>query len=66
MDQHCIDDHMLTRYRQLLDAEDLAFCEMEHDFEDGDGERFRRDRTQWLRAVELRVAYLDRCGLVNT
>lgn len=61
---HCIDDHLLLHYRQLLDAEDLAFSEMEHDFEEGDRARFDRDREAWMRAVAERLAYLDRCGFV--
>jgi hypothetical protein len=60
-----IDDHLLVRYRELLDAEDLAFSEMEHDFEEGDAERFARDREAWLRAIRHRVAFLDACGLVR-
>ena len=31
-----IDDQFLARYRALLDAEDEAFDELEHAFEDGD------------------------------
>jgi hypothetical protein len=61
----CIDDHLLVRYRALLDAEDEAFSEMEHDFEEGNAERFSRDREAWLRAVRERVAFLDACGLVT-
>ena len=35
-----IDDHFLIRYRALLDAEDEAFDELEHAFEDGDRAHF--------------------------
>ena len=65
MIEHCIDDNLLVHYRRLLDAEDLAFSEMEHDFEEGDRARFDRDREAWLRAVEDRLGYLDRCGFVR-
>ncbi len=65
MKGQCIDDHLLVRYRELLDAEDQAFSEMEHDFEEGDAERFARDREAWLRAIHQRVSFLDACGLVS-
>ncbi len=38
-----IDDHFLARYRALLDAEDKAFDELEHAFEDGDRSHFEQD-----------------------
>ena len=31
-----VDDHFFRRYRALLDAEDCAFDELEHAYEDGD------------------------------
>ncbi len=65
MTEHCIDDHLLCHYRQLLDAEDDAFSEMEHDFEDGDRDKFVRDRQQWLRAMRLRYEYLGQCGFTD-
>ena len=39
-----IDDHVLARYRELLDAEDAAFDELEHAYEDGDREHFEHDQ----------------------
>jgi hypothetical protein len=65
MGERCIDDHLLLIYRQLLDEEDLAFSEMEHDFEEGNATKFKVDREAWLKAVRARLAYLDRCGLVT-
>ena len=57
------DDHFFRRYRSLLDAEDAAFDELEHAFEDGDREHFLSDLTAWCAAVERKLAYLHRCGV---
>ena len=35
-----VDDHFFRRYRELLDAEDAAFDELEHAYEDGDRAHF--------------------------
>ena len=64
MKENCIDDHLLIRYRQLLDDEDLAFSEMEHDFEEGNGQRFKHHRDAWIKAAEARLAYLGECGVL--
>ena len=37
-----MDDHFLARYRALLDAEDEAFDELEHAYEDGDRSHFEQ------------------------
>lgn len=58
-----IDDHFLTRYRLLLDAEDAAFDELEHAFEDGDRAHFEADLEAWKLAIEKKLAYLARLGL---
>lgn len=58
-----IDDHFLTRYRVLLDAEDAAFDELEHAFEDGDRTHFEADLAAWKDAIEKKLAYLARLGL---
>lgn len=60
-----IDDQFLTRYRELLDAEDAAFCELEHACEDGDRRMFEADLTTWRLAVEHKLDYLHRRGLVR-
>ncbi len=57
-----IDDAFLRRYRELLDAEDEAFDELEHAYEDGDRSNFEHDLTHWRTAVERRAAFLDRHG----
>lgn len=58
-----IDDHFLSKYRQLLDAEDAAFDELEHAFEDGDRTHFDADLAAWQTAIEKKVAYLNRLGI---
>ena len=59
-----IDDQFLARYRALLDAEDEAFDELEHAYEDGDRAHFNNDLTAWRQAVERKLCYLHRLGVV--
>ena len=61
-----IDDHILQRYRELLDAEDAAFDELEHAFEDGDRAHFEADLASWQAAVERKLSYLRRLGLIES
>ena len=58
-----IDDHFLSRYRELLDAEDAAFDELEHAFEEGDRSHFEADLADWREAIERKLAYLQRLGV---
>ncbi len=58
-----IDDHFLRRYRELLDAEDAAFDELEHAYEDGDRSHFEADLAAWQEAIEHKQAYLRRLGV---
>jgi len=58
-----IDEHFLARYRALLDAEDTAFDELEHAYEDGDREHFSMDLVAWQQAVTRRLDYLQRVGV---
>ena len=60
-----IDDGFLAKYRALLDAEDEAFDELEHAFEDGDREHFVADLRAWRSAVECKLSYLHRLGVVG-
>lgn len=60
-----IDDGFLARYRALLDAEDEAFDELEHAFEDGDRAHFQADLAAWHRAIERKLLYLHRLGVVS-
>ena len=55
-----IDEHFLARYRALLDAEDAAFDELEHCYEDGDREHWEADVRAWQLAIEERAAFLAR------
>jgi len=58
-----VDEGFLRRYRQLLDAEDAAFDELEHAIEDGDRAHFETDLASWKTTLERRVAFLERHGL---
>jgi len=58
-----IDEGFFRRYRDLLDAEDAAFDELEHAYEEGDRARFGSDLVVWREVVERRMAYLERRGL---
>ena len=60
-----IDEHFLKRYRELLDAEDAAFDELEHAFEDGDREHFQADLRAWCDAINRKLAYLQRSKVAN-
>ena len=55
-----IDEHFLARYRALLDAEDAAFDELEHCYEDGDRQHWEDDLHAWQTSIAKRVAYLAR------
>jgi hypothetical protein len=57
-----VDDHFLMKYRELLDAEDAAFDELEHAYEDGDRAHFEVDFAAWRKAVERRFGFLERHG----
>ena len=59
-----VDEGFLRRYRQLLDAEDAAFDELEHAYEDGDRAHYDHDFAEWQSIVERRMSLLDRHGLV--
>jgi hypothetical protein len=61
--EEVVNEHFLARYRALLDAEDAAFDELEHAYEDGDRAQFATDLTAWCQALERRVAYLERSGI---
>jgi len=58
-----VDDGFLRRYRELLDAEDAAFDELEHAVEDGDREHYELDFSTWKQTVVRRLAFLERQGL---
>lgn len=58
-----IDEQFLVRYRELLDAEDAAFDELEHAYEEGDRAHFDNDLTAWKDAINRKLAFLQRCGV---
>jgi len=58
-----VDDHFFRRYRSLLDAEDAAFDELEHAYEDGDRASFESDLAVWHSAIERRTTFLAARGL---
>ena len=60
--EEVVNEHFLARYRALLDAEDVAFDELEHAFEDGDRDQFVADLEAWRDSVDRRLAYLRRLG----
>lgn len=57
------DEGFFRRYRELLDAEDAAFDELEHAYEDGDRAHWDADLTLWRTVAERRIAFLERLGL---
>lgn len=61
-----IDDHVLQRYRELLDAEDCAFDELEHAFEDGDRAHWEADLATWQEACERKLSFLRQLGLITS
>lgn len=58
-----VDEGFLRRYRELLDAEEEAFDELEHAWEDGDREHFELDLVAWHKAIETRNEFLQQRGL---
>lgn len=59
-----IDDQFLAKYRALLDAEDEAFDELEHACEDGDRSQYETDLAAWRQALESKLCYLHKRGMV--
>ena len=57
-----IDEGFFRRYRELLDAEDAAFDELEHAYEDGDRAHWAEDLATWRETSERRAAFLDKHG----
>ena len=60
-----VDDQFFRRYRALLDAEDCAFDELEHAYEDGDRAHWDADLEAWRTIVEKRCAFLEKQGLAS-
>jgi hypothetical protein len=60
-----LDEGFFRRYRELLDAEDAAFDDLEHAYEEGDRAQYDRDLAEWRTVVERRASFLDRAGVVG-
>jgi hypothetical protein len=58
-----IDDHFLLKYRELLDAEDAAFDELEHAAEEGDRSHFDQELAAWRGAVVKKFSFLQHAGI---
>jgi hypothetical protein len=63
MEDPVLDEAFMRRYRQLLDAEDNAFDELEHAYEDGDREHFETDYAAWQSVLSRKLAFLERRGI---
>jgi hypothetical protein len=57
-----LDEGFFRRYRELLDAEDAAFDDLEHAYEEGDRANYEQDLTNWRSVVERRGVFLERHG----
>lgn len=57
------DDQFLLRYRQLLDAEDAAFDEVEHACEDGDRCHFDEEMLVWQASLARKIRFLTSAGI---
>ena len=58
-----LDEGFMRRYRELLDAEDSAFDELEHAYEDGDRAHFEADFATWRAVLSRKLAFLERRGI---
>ena len=58
-----IDDHFFLRYRELLDAEDAAFDELEHACEEGDRSHFDLEMAAWQDALTKKFSFLRHAGI---
>ncbi|MGO9458459.1 MAG: hypothetical protein ACLP62_15665 [Acidimicrobiales bacterium] len=58
-----LDDHFLLKYRELLDAEDAAFDELEHACEEGDRLHFDRELAVWQDALARKATFLAHAGI---
>ncbi len=56
------DDHFLSRYRQLLDAEDAAFDEVEHAVEEGNRPHFDEEMAIWQATLTKKMHFLNAAG----
>jgi hypothetical protein len=58
-----INDHFFLKYRELLDAEDAAFDELEHASEEGDRPHFETEMAVWREALAKKLWFLANAGI---
>jgi hypothetical protein len=58
-----IDDHFLLQYRELLDAEDAAFDEIEHACEEGNRHQFDEEMAVWQDTLARKLTFLTNAGI---
>lgn len=64
MDPHeVLDEGFLRRYRELLDAEEQAFDELEHAYEDGDRIQFAADLEAFWQVLDRKRQFLEQSRL---
>ncbi len=63
MEDPVLDEAFMRRYRELLDAEDNAFDELEHAYEDGDRQHFETDYAAWQSVLGRKLAFLELRGI---
>lgn len=64
MEDPVLNEAFMRRYRELLDAEDTAFDELEHAYEEGDREHYEADFAAWQDSLNRKLAFLERRGLL--
>ncbi len=57
------DDHFLLKYRELLDAEDAAFDELEHACEEGNRPHFDEELAVWQATLAKKLTFLHNAGV---
>ena len=58
-----LDDQSILKYRELLDAEDAPFDNLEHAIEDGDRDNYDEDFRAWQEALNRKLSFLKRSGI---
>jgi len=58
-----MNDQFLLKYRQLLDAEDEAFDELEHACEEGDRSHFDEKMAVWQETLARKLTFLQQAGI---
>lgn len=61
--RQAFDDHFLLRYRELLDAEDAAFDEVQHACEEGNRPHFDEEMSVWQGTLARKLTFLTNAGI---